>query len=82
MCISLKGDKISCLEWYIASAFTEHSNFKFYTGAVLTMGKGEILSVSQKKQINTNSSTEAELVGAYDASSIIFWTNIFLGDQG
>ena len=55
-----------------------HSDFKSHTGATLTMGKGAIVSVLQNQKLNTKSSTEAELVGADDASSLIVWTKLFL----
>jgi hypothetical protein len=34
------------------------------------------------RKLNTRSSTEAELVGADDASNLIFWTKLFLEAQG
>ena len=46
------------------------------------MGKGAIISMSREQTLNTKISTEAELVGADDASSIILRTNIFLEAQG
>ena len=46
------------------------------------MGKGAIVSVLQNQKLNTKSSTEAELVGADDASSLIVWTKLFLEAQG
>ena len=35
-----------------------------------------------EKKLSTKSSTEAELVGMADTSSLILWTNIFLEAQG
>ena len=46
------------------------------------MGKGAIISMSREQTLNTKISTEAELVGADDASSIILRTNIFQEAQG
>ena len=37
---------------------------------------------SQKQKLNTCSSTEAELVGADDASGSILWTKYFVETQG
>ena len=42
------------------------------------MGKRAIVSMSLKQKLNTKISTEAELVGANDASSIILCTKLFL----
>ena len=46
------------------------------------MGKGEIISLSKNQKMNTKSSTEAKLVGADDASSLILWTKLFLETEG
>ena len=75
---TLKSDKTGFLEWYVYVAYAVHSGLKFHTGSVLTIGKGTIVSVSQKQKLNTKISMEADLVGADDASSLILWTNIFL----
>ena len=34
--------------------------------------------ISRKQKLNTRSSTEAELVGADDASVMILWTKLFM----
>ena len=48
----------------------------------MTMGKGAILSMSQKQKLNTKSSTISELVGADDATTIMLWTKLFMEEQG
>ena len=48
----------------------------------MTFGRGAIQSLSRKQKLNTKSSTEAELVGADDASTMILWTRLFLEQQG
>ena len=45
-------------------------------------GRGAVQSISRKQKLNTRSSTEAELVGADDASTPILWTKLFLEAQG
>ena len=42
----------------------------------MSYGKGVIQSISRKQWLNTRSSTEAELVGNDDVSSLILWTKI------
>ena len=46
------------------------------------MGSGSIINMSRKQKLNTRSSTEAELVGADDASTMILWTRLFMEAQG
>jgi len=48
----------------------------------MTYGGGAIQSMSRKQKLNTRSSTEAELVGADDAATMILWTKLFLEKQG
>jgi len=48
----------------------------------MTFGSGAVQSLSWKQKLNTRSSTEAKLVAAADASTLIFWTQQFLEAQG
>ena len=64
------------------AAFAVHPDFKSHTGAVMTMGDGAIQSISRKQKLNTRSSTESELVGVDDVSTMILWTKLFLEAQG
>ena len=46
------------------------------------MEKGALISISAKQKLNTRSSTDAELVAADDAMSLVLWTRLFLEAQG
>ena len=76
-----KGDVLLC-KWYPDAAFAVHADFKSHTGAVLTLGKGAVNTISAKQKLNTRSSTEAELVGADDTVTQALWTKNFLAEQG
>ena len=76
-----KGDVLMC-KWYPDAAFAVHADFKSHTGAVLTLGKGAVNTMSSKQKLNTRSSTEAELVGADDTITQAMWTKQFLEEQG
>ena len=82
LCLTLKTDKTSIIKWYVDAAFAVHSDFKLPTGKKLTTGRGSIISMSQKQKLYTKISTEVELVGADDESSLISWTKLFLEAQG
>ena len=63
------------------ASFAVHNDYKSQTGAVLTLGKGALLSMSMKQKLNTKSSTEAELVGCDDSMNMVVWTKLFMGWQ-
>ena len=49
LCLTLNAET-NFLKCYVYAAFTVNSDFKSHKGAILTMGKGAIVSVSQKKK--------------------------------
>ena len=48
----------------------------------MTLGAGKSMAMSKAHKLNTKSSTEAELVGVYDALPDILWRKYFLEAQG
>jgi hypothetical protein len=78
----LSSDNLHVIKWYVDSAFAVHPDFKSHTGAVMSYGGGMAQSISRKQKLNTKSSTEAELVGADDAATMILWTKFFMEAQG
>jgi hypothetical protein len=75
------ADVILC-KWYPDAAFAVHPDYKSHTGAVLTLGKGAVQTISAKQKLNTRSSTEAELVAVDDVVVQAMWTRNFLEAQG
>ncbi len=78
----LSADNLHVIKWYVDAAFAVHPDFKSHTGGVMTYGTGAPITMSRKQKLNTRSSTEAELVGADDASVMILWTKLFMEAQG
>jgi hypothetical protein len=78
----LSADDLHVIKWYFDASFAVHPDFKSHTGAVATLGKGAPYTMSRKQKLNTRSSTEAELVGADDLSTMILWTKLFMEAQG
>ena len=79
------AEDISIVKWMVDASFAVHPDFRSHTGATLLFGgisSGTIVSVSRKQKMNTKSSTESELVGADDVSSLILWTQLFMEKQG
>ena len=76
--LTLEADDTNTLTWYIDVAFAVHADMKSHTGSVFTMGKGAILSSSNKQKVNSRSSTESELFGVDDKIAKVLWTKRFL----
>ena len=81
-CLNLTIDDSGVARWYVDAAFAVHPDMRTHTGAFMTMGRGAFISSSNKKKINTRSSTEAKLIGIDDVISTIIWTKLFLQKQG
>lgn len=78
----LAADDLHVIKWYVDCAFAVHPDFKSHTGGSMTYGQGAPVSMSRKQKLNTRSSTEAELVGPDDLSTLILWTKLFMESQG
>ena len=78
----LSADNLHTIKWSVDTSFAVHPDFKSHTGATMSLGTGAAISMSKKQKLNTRSSTEAELVGADDASTMILWTKLFMEAQG
>ena len=80
--LTLEADRMTVIQWWVDTSFATHPNCRSHTGATLSFGKGSVYSMSSKQKLNTQSSTEAELVGINDVLSMILWTRLFLEAQG
>jgi len=78
----LEADSLSVFKWWVDASFAVHPDMKSHTGATMSLGKGSVVSMSNKQKLNTRSSTEAELVGVDDAMPRILWTRYFMKAQG
>ena len=70
------------MDTYIDAAYAVHDDMKSHTGGIVTLGRGAVMSKSQKQKLNTKSSTEAELVGFSDYTPNSLWASNFLDKQG
>ena len=80
--LKLGADNLRVVKWFVDASFAVHPDYRSHTGAVMTFGKGSVMGMSRKQKLNTRSSTEAELVGADDAATMILWTGMFMKEQG
>ena len=80
--LTLEADDEQSNEWWVDASFAVHPDYKSHTGAVHSLGKGAISSISTKQKVNSRSSTEAELIGIGDVISKILWSKRFIEAQG
>ena len=78
----MSADDTKTIKWYVDSSFAVHKDMRSHTGAIMTLGKGAIISDSTKQKVNARSSTESEMVAADDTISKILWTKRFIEAQG
>jgi hypothetical protein len=76
--LTLQANGDGKLKWYADASFAVHPDYKNHKGAIMTMGKGAVQSISRKQKMNSQSSTEAELIAADDIVSPMLWTKLFL----
>ncbi len=80
--LHLSADDLHVIKWWVDASFAVHPDFKSHTGVSMSMGKGCPINNSQKQKLNSRSSTEAELIGADSAATMILWTKSFMEAQG
>ena len=80
--LTLSADNTNVLKWWADGAFAVLPDFRSQTGGTMTMGQGSIWSSSAKQKLNSNSSTETELIAAHDIMTPLMWTKHFLESQG
>jgi hypothetical protein len=78
----LAADDLHVIKWYVDASFAVHKDFRSHTGGAMSYGTGVPISISRKQKLTTKSSTEAELVGVDDVTTLILWTKLFLQAQG
>jgi hypothetical protein len=78
----LSADDLHVIKWYVDAAFAVHPDFRSHTGGNMTYGHGTPMSMSRKQKLNIRSSTEAQLVGPDDLSTLTLWTKLFMEEQG
>ena len=71
------------METYVDAAYAVHDDMRSHTGGVIGFGgKGILMAKTTKQKLNTESSTEAEVVGASDFLPWTIWIKRFLEHQG
>jgi hypothetical protein len=82
MPLILSANGSGILKWWVDASFTVHPNMHGHSGGDLSFGRGFPILSSTKKELNTRSSTETEIVGADDYIPEICWMRYFMKAQG
>ena len=80
--LTLGANDMSLMYILIDAAYAVHTNMRSHTSECILFGRGAIISKSIKQQLNTKSSTEAELVGCSDYLPLTIHARLFLEQQG
>ena len=82
MKLTLSVDNMSIVNWFVDASYMTHMDCKGHVGGIMTLSKGEVISVSAKIKSNTKSSTKIEIYGADHVLNTVLWRNYFLEAQG
>ena len=79
--LHLNVNDLNVVHWWVGALYGTHPYLKGQTGAMISIGKGCVTSVSKKQKVNATISTISELVGVHEASPQVLWTNALLQNQ-
>jgi len=65
--ITLTIEAVDEPNWWVDSSYSVHPDMRIHSGIFMILVKGTVYSTSSKQKLNTNSSTEAELVAIDDS---------------
>jgi hypothetical protein len=80
--LTLRPDENLSISSYIDASYAVHHDMKSQTGVAITLGEGITYSKSTTQQLNSKSSTEAELIALTDAAGHVIWVRDYLIGQG
>ncbi|KAL7572191.1 hypothetical protein ACA910_005538 [Epithemia clementina (nom. ined.)] len=80
--LTLGVDQFLTLQTWVDASYAVHADAKSHTGGATSFGRGAFCCKSIKQNLNTKSSTEAELVGISDYLPNTIWVRMFLEAQG
>ncbi len=82
MKLNLSADNLTTIRWWVNASHAVRDDCRGHTGAMMSMGKGAVISFSNKHKLNTKSSSKSELVSSDQALSSILHTRYFIKAQG
>jgi hypothetical protein len=80
--LTLSAKTLHNVRWWVDASYAVHPDMKSHTGGAMSLGRGVVYGTSKRQRLNTNSSTESEVVGTHDVMPQVLWTLYFLEAQG
>jgi hypothetical protein len=80
--LRLSVENLGMLKWYVNGSHNVHPDCRGHRGALFSMGNGATTSYLMKLKLNTQSSTESELVTADMYMPEMLWSLYFIQTQG
>jgi hypothetical protein len=80
--LTLSAYSLHNVRCWVDASYAVHPDTRSRTGGAMSLGRGVIYGTSKQQNLNTKSSTEAELVGVDDVIPQVLWTLYFLEAQG
>ena len=74
----LTTDNLSNIVWWVDGSFGVHWDSRRHTKSMMSMGKGAIVNIARKHNMNVASSTESELVSIADVLGMILLCKYFM----
>ena len=82
MKLTLSVEDMSVIHWWVDASYNVHKDYHGQTGAMMSLGKGVVISFSRKQKLNVRSSAEGGLVGIDEALPCSLWCRYFIEGQG
>lgn len=76
------ANSLKLVRCWVDASYAIHHDMRSHTGGVISFGKGVTNVKTKRQNLNTKSSTEAEVVGASDYIPWLIWTIKFMKYQG
>ena len=78
----MSAESMPVIKTWVDASYAVHADMKSCLGGAVSLGRGLIMSSSNKQKLNTKSSTKADLVGASSYLPTAVWSKMFIESQG
>ena len=74
MPLILRAYSLNVIKWWIDVSYAVYGDMRSPTGATILLGIGWAIRMPKEEKINTQRSTDSEMVGSDDALLGLLWT--------